>query len=197
MARTSKGNTIVQDNFTQPMLYKTAIYARLSVEDTRADSNSIESQIRLCESFVNSKTNMKLVKIFDDNGFTGMNFNRPSFIKLMEMVKSGEINCVVVKDLSRLGRHYIEVVDYVEQVFPSLNVRFISVNDTVDTFAPDFNKDILMIAVKSLVNDAYARDISAKIKSTIGILRKKGYFLGSVPPYGYADVIIGTNPGKP
>ena len=191
MARKRRYNMINQslDKEIAPVdsLYKTAIYARLSVEDlSKSNGGTIENQILLVQKYIEAKPYLKLCRIFIDNGQTGTNFNREGFINLMDAVKHGEINCIVVKDLSRLGRDYIETGNYIEKVFPFLGVRFISVNDGYDSCNVARNGDNLTIILKNLINDIYAKDISRKVKSVYEIKQKKGEFIGNYAPYGYS-----------
>ncbi len=163
-------------------MYKTGIYARLSSEDKEEDT--LENQIYLLKSHVESQPDMVFADCYADNGFSGTNFERPQFIRLMEDVKSGKINCIVVKDLSRLGRNYIETGNYIENVFPFLSVRFVSVTDGFDTTNGD-GMEAMVVSFKNLVNDVYAKDISRKIISAFRTKQRNGEFIGMVAPYGY------------
>ena len=120
-----------------------------------------------------------------DDGYTGTDFNRPGFQRLLEDMRNGNINCVLVKDLSRLGRNYIEVGNYIEQIFPLFNVRFIAINDSVDSFKNPMSSNTILVPFKNLINDEYARDTSIKIKSALNGRKKKGEFIGAFPSYGY------------
>ena len=165
--------------------YKAAVYARLSVEDSYNNNGTIENQISLVRKYIESNPYLKLCKTFVDNGQTGTNFNREGFQNLMEAVKLGEIDCIVVKDLSRLGRDYIETGNYIEKVFPFLGVRFISVNDGYDSHDSAKNKDNLTVILKNLINDVYVKDISKKVRSAMETMQKKGEYVGNQAPYGY------------
>lgn len=162
--------------------YKTAVYVRLSTEDL--DEDTLDNQIYLLKSFVGEKTDMVLVDIYADNGFSGTNFERPEFTRLMNDVKTGKVNCIVVKDLSRLGRNYIETGNLIENVFPFLNVRFIAVTDNFDTNEGG-GVENMVASFKNLVNDVYAKDISRKIITTFRTKQKNGEYIGLVAPYGY------------
>lgn len=162
--------------------YKTAVYARLSTEDL--DEDTLDNQIYLLKSFVGEKTDMVLVDIYADNGFSGTNFERPEFARLMNDVKTGKVNCIVVKDLSRLGRNYIETGNLIENVFPFLNVRFIAVTDNFDTNEGG-GVENMVASFKNLVNDVYAKDISRKIITAFRTKQKNGEYIGLVAPYGY------------
>jgi DNA invertase Pin-like site-specific DNA recombinase len=128
---------------------------------------------------------LKYKGVYDDVRITGTNMNRPRFNDMMAGIVKGEIKCVVVKDLSRLGRTYIEVGELLFDTFLQLGVRFISINDDYDSFAPDAGRKKLMILVKNLKNSQYSKDISQKIRSSIAVRQKKGIIIGSIPPYGY------------
>ena len=134
---------------------------------------------------------MKVVDIYIDNGFSGTNFERPAFQKMMEDAKRGKINCIIVKDLSRFGRSYLEAGNYLEKIFPFLNIRFISVTDHFDTFAVISSEDVrgvangIEIPLKNIINEVYAKDISRKVGSAIEIQKREGRYGGGVAPYGY------------
>lgn len=120
-----------------------------------------------------------------DDGYTGVNFERPAFQAMLEDIKSGRVNCVIVKDLSRFGRNYIEAGRYIEKIFPYLGVRFIAINDNIDTSSGMSASEEMMIPFKNLINDAYCRDISIKVRSHLDVKRKNGQYIGSFAPYGY------------
>lgn len=208
MARKSRYNEYITENQlaaekipTDIKIHNAAVYARLSNEDSRkkdrqaqspfvTSTSTIENQILLVRNYIESKPYLKLCGIYADNGQTGTNFERSGFQSLMKDVKCGKIDCIVVKDLSRLGRDYIETGNYLEKVFPFLGVRFISVNDNYDSKYPSQNGDNinssnLTVVLKNLVNDIYARDISKKIKSVAAMKHRKGMFSGNYAPYGY------------
>ena len=163
--------------------YHAAVYARLSKEDERAgDSVSIESQVAMLTKYV-SDNGWEHVATYKDDGYSGTSFdNRPAFQEMMSRVRKGEINLVIVKDLSRFGRDYLEVGQYTEVIFPALNCRFIAVNDNVDTIHN--NNDMLAI-FKNVMNDFYARDTSAKIRAVRKSAMRSGRYMGAFAPYGY------------
>lgn len=166
--------------------FKTSLYLRLSKEDEKVgESESIINQKIMLTDFVNSKDDLELVSIKVDDGYSGGNFERPAFKELMEDIKNRKINCIVVKDFSRFGRDFIEVGRYLEEIFPFMNVRFISVNDNYDSFKNNDSLDNLLIPFKNLINDSYLRDISLKIRSSLDVKRKNGDFIGSFVTYGY------------
>ena len=165
--------------------YNACIYARLSRDDgDKLESDSIINQKALIKDFLSKHPEIHAVSEKTDDGYSGVNFDRPAFQEMMEDIRSGKINCVVVKDLSRFGRNYIEAGNYIERVFPFLGVRFIAINDNYDSL--DRNQsDSLIIPFKNLINDAYCKDISVKIRSQLEIKRKKGQFIGAFAAYGY------------
>lgn len=165
------------------MHYQVAMYLRLSREDK--ESNSISSQRTLIENFIQTQKDMKIYDIYVDDGWSGIHFNRPGFLSMMKAIEEGKVNCVIVKDLSRLGRDYIEVGKLIQKTFPAFFVRFIAINDNFDSLNADFNERDLMIPVKNFINDFYCRDISKKVRSSQKIKREKGEFIGSFPMYGY------------
>lgn len=166
------------------ILYRTAIYARLSVEDNGKNPDSIESQIEYLEQYIAANPSMQQTAIFIDNGYTGTNFERPEFQRMIEAVQKGSINCIVVKDLSRLGRNYVETGEFLEKVCPFLSVRFIAVNDGYDSQATTNNTQ-LAASLSNIINDFYARDISRKVTSALRTKMEKGEYIGSWEKYGY------------
>ena len=146
-------------------------------------SESIINQKEFLTKYVAKQPNWLLIDIYIDDGFTGTNFNRPSFIRLKEDIEQGKIDMVITKDLSRLGRDYIDTGYYLEKYFPTKNVRYIAVNDGVDTFSKTSNNDIGPFL--SVVNDMYAKDISKKVRTVKRTKAEKGEFIGAFAPYGY------------
>lgn len=175
-----------QEPFQPERVYHAAVYARLSVEDNNraGDRESITMQKYMLEKYVEVQEDMRLDGVFCDNGETRTNFERPQFERLMEEVKRRRIDCIVVKDLSRFGRNYVETGYYLEKIFPYLGVRFVAVNDGYDTKKGGSGSE-LVVSLKNLVNDLYAKDISQKITASLEIKQKKGEFIGAFPPYGY------------
>ena len=166
--------------------FRTAAYVRLSMEDSgKLDGYSLQNQKDLLMSFINDHSDLHLYKMYVDNGYTGTQFKRPAFDEMMQDMKSGLINCIVVKDLSRLGRNYLEAGNYLEQIFPFFKVRFISVTDGYDSISPDFTDEALIIPLKNIINEGYAKDISVKVSSAIATRKRQGKFMGKVPLYGY------------
>lgn len=172
------------------------IYTRLSGENRKYDkglSSSIEMQKAYCFNY-SIKENIRVVNVYTDYEYSGTNFERPAYKSMIEDVKNGLINCIIIKDLSRLGREYLEMSMLVEKVFPFLGVRLISIDDNLDTFKDMNVNKIFEINIKNIINDMYAKDISVKVKSSIEIKAKNGYFIGSHAPYGYK--ILKTQNGQ-
>lgn len=168
-------------------IYIAGIYARLSQErkeDYRNKSNSLEMQEELCVKEADEK-DIKVFRIYKDYEYSGTNFKRPGFIEMMEDIRIGRINCIIVKDMSRFGREYLEISNYIEKVFPFLGVRFISVNDNLDTKDGIKSDKSYEIAIKNIFNDLYAKDISKKVKASKEVKMKQGSFIGAMAPYGY------------
>lgn len=166
--------------------YAAAIYLRLSREDgDKAESDSIHNQRELIKEYLTHHPEITRTKEFVDDGFSGTNFERPGFIRMMSEIENHRIDCVIVKDLSRFGRNYIETGKYLDRIFPMLEVRFISINDNYDSTNDTGDADQIIIPFKNLINDAYCRDISIKIRSQLDVKRRNGQFIGSFAGYGY------------
>ena len=189
MARKSRKNvnqkvdsTIVTASYTM-----TGIYVRLSIENSGKDDDgdSIENQTSICKEYVEEHPDLKLYDIYEDNGKKGTNFDRPEFNRLMDDIRAGKVKCVLVKDLSRFGRDYIEAGEYLEKIFPFLGVRFISITDGYDSLTAGDAEGALMIPLKNMINDVYAKDISRKIITSFRARQEKGEYLPAFPPYGY------------
>lgn len=166
-------------------IFNTALYIRLSVEDNgKEDSDSLENQRDLLERFITEHPELHVVDIYIDNGHTGTDFKRPEFERMIDDIKKGKINCIVVKDFSRLGRNFAETGNYLERVFPFMGVRFFSVNDAYDSNSATASEQ-LALRLKNLANEMYAKDISKKLCSAMKTKREKGEYVGSYAPYGY------------
>ncbi len=164
-------------------VYSTALYRRLSKEDGDKDeSDSILNQGRMLESYIENKLEFKLYDVYTDDGYTGTNFERPDFKRMIQDIKDKKIDCVIVKDLSRFGRTYIDSGNYIERFFPDNDIRFIAINDSYDSLydRPDF-----FLSVKNIFNEQYARDISKKVQSSFKVKQKSGEFCGAFASYGY------------
>ena len=165
--------------------YKAAAYIRLSYTDDRSsESDSVANQRKLIEHFVERNPDIEVVSYKVDDGYSGIIFDRPAFKEMMQDVTNGEINCVIVKDLSRLGREYIETGRYLRRVFPAYGVRFIAITDNIDT-AQESSGDDLTVSVKNIMNEAYCRDISVKTRTSLDVKRRNGDFVGAFTVYGY------------
>lgn len=214
MARTSRkqGKTAGQ---TENSVMKIALYVRLSNEDNGGKStDSIDNQLELLLNFTNQLENgealsgspdispgrkvetlkgacmpcgrkVEIIETYMDNGQTGTDFVRPGWEQMMEDAKKRRINCIIVKDLSRFARNYLEAGDYLEKIFPFLGVRFIAVNDHFDSAGEIFQEKELITEFKNLANDYYSKDISKKILSALRTKKEQGQFIGSKAPYGY------------
>ena len=159
---------------SMPTMYQAAGYLRLSKEDgvlsfssKKQESDSISSQRDLVESYVARCPDIQLVAEYVDDGYTGTNFDRPAFKKMIEAMEQGEINCIIVKDLSRFGREYIDAGQYIEKIFPQKGIRFIAINDHYDSLEASNRGDGLIVPFKNLINDSYSRDISIKVRSNL------------------------------
>ena len=165
--------------------YKAAAYIRLSYTDDRQnESDSVGNQRRLIEDFVARSPDIEIVMEKIDDGYSGIIFDRPAFKEMMQEVTDGTINCVIVKDLSRLGREYIETGRYLRRVFPTYGVRFIAITDNIDT-TQENGSDELTVSVKNIMNEAYCRDISIKTRTALDVKRRNGDFVGAFTVYGY------------
>ena len=160
-----------------------AIYGRLSVEDEEKEE-SMETQIALVQDYINRSSELSYVDTYFDNGFTGTNFKRPAFTRLMNDVRQKKIKCIVVKDLSRFGRNYLEAGYYIETVFPFLGVRLIAVTDNFDSTRKE-DMESLALPIRNMVNAMYAKDISKKIWTSLQRKKEAGYAVGNDAPYGY------------
>lgn len=183
--------------YTNQKHFLAAMYLRLSRDDSdvgevtgrdgtvKAESNSIGSQRDIIRAFIHEQQDIELYDIYVDDGFSGSNFDRPEFKRMMEDIEAGRVNCVIVKDLSRFGRDYIESGRYIQKVFPTLHVRFIALTDHYDSFHADEGESGIILPVKNFINDSYCRDISTKVKSQFEVKRKNGEYISPFAPYGY------------
>lgn len=198
MGRVSKrGNSLRKTADIQTELnmekkrYKAGIYARLSSDQDEKKNESVEVQIEIARKFVEEFNRNKAGEVIDviecyaDLGKTGSNFERAGFLRLLQDIRLGEINCVIVKDLSRFGRNYLEAGNYIEKIFPFLGVRFIAVADGFDTGKEGNENKQMASEIKNLVNDMYAKDFSKKAKLHLKQRREEGSYVGGPPPYGY------------
>ena len=171
---------------TETKIWNATLYLRLSRDDgDKEESNSITGQRELLRDYIRNRPEFHEYAVRIDDGFTGSNFERPDFKKMMEDVKEGRTDCIIVKDLSRFGRNYLDAGEYIEKIFPFLGVRFIAVNDNYDSLAGKNASDDLIIPFKNLINEAYCRDISVKVRTQLEIKRKSGQYIGAFAVYGY------------
>lgn len=168
-------------------IYLCGIYGRLSLVNSgkQDEGDSIENQLSICSRFVDGQTELKLADTYVDNGRKGTTFERPEFNRMMEDIKAGKINCIVVKDLSRFGRDYLEAGEYLEKIFPFLGVRFIAVTDGYDSLHSSTDERTMTVPLKNMINELYAKDLSQKICTSIHARMDKGEFLQGRMCYGY------------
>lgn len=188
MARVSRKSMNKQNRspITVQYFFDTALYVRLSLEEQEEDSTEkIKNQRELLLQYIAERPEYRLVDIYCDNGCTGTNFDRPEWQRLMEDAKAGKINCIIVKDLSRLGRNYIEAGNYLEKVFPFMGIRFIAISDGYDSENLKPEDTGLLLPLKNIINASYAKDLSKKVSSARHVQRGRGEFTGSVVPFGY------------
>ena len=172
-------------------LYRAAIYLRLSQEDgdisvsDKNESNSISTQRDLIQGYIQKQSDIMYVTEFCDDGYTGTNFDRPGFENMMTAVREKRVDCIVVKDLSRFGRDYIESGKYIQKIFPMLGVRFIAINDGYDSADTGNQSNDFVLPFKNLINDSYCRDISIKSRTNLEVKRRNGEFVNNFAVYGY------------
>ena len=166
--------------------WNVGIYIRLSQEDgDKEESNSVTNQRELINSYISEDKELNVYDYYIDDGWSGTNFDRPDFKRLIADVENNVINTIIVKDLSRFGRNYIEVGNYLEQIFPVNNIRFIAINDCIDSYKDPESINSIIVPFKNLMNDEYCRDISQKVKYALNTRKRNGEFMGSMIPYGY------------
>lgn len=186
-SRKNQQNPLKKQTVSSDMkLYRTGVYARLSVEDSKnPDCDTIENQLNLVREYIESKPYLKQTAEYVDNGISGTRFDRPEFTRMIEDMRAGKIDCIVVKDLSRLGRNYLETGDYLEKIFPFFGIRFIAVTDGYDSIHASTADDGMIVPLKNLINEAYAKDMSKKVSTAIEIKQQQGKFIGCRAAYGY------------
>ncbi len=185
MARKSRKNGTIAEVpiVNKTAAYSAALYVRISVENERKiEADSIGTQIQLLKDYVSEQTDIEIFDIYCDDDITGTDFNRPEFARMMNDIRDKKVNCVIVKDLSRLGRNFIESGEYIEMVFPFLGVRFIAVTNQFDS---KYQQADISVQLQNMANEMYAKDISKKICSTMRSIQQQGKFSGSRAPYGY------------
>ena len=163
--------------------YSTGIYARLSKDDgTNTESTSIGTQKEMLTKYAQEQ-GFKIFDSYIDDGYSGKDFNRPAFQRMLTDIKNGKINCVITKDLSRLGRNYIETGMYIELFFPENDVRYIALADGIDTIESSASMDIAPF--KNILNEMLIKDISKKIRMAHRTRLSQGKFMGTTAPFGY------------
>ena len=190
MARKSRKTTPAVEPVVEAaplQIFPTAIYARLSVENSGKSENVdvIANQIEICKSYIADRPYLSLVDTYIDNGHTGTVFDRPEFNRLMTDIKSGRIKSLVVRDLSRFGRDYIETGTYLERIFPQIGLRFIAIKENYDNFDTDGSNESLMIPLQNMINALYSKDISRKVSTALKAQMEQGTFQKRNLPYGY------------
>ena len=190
MARKSRKTTPAVEPVVEAaplQIFPTAIYARLSVENSGKSENVdvIANQIEISKSYIADRPYLSLVDTYIDNGHTGTVFDRPEFNRLMNDIKSGRIKCLVVRDLSRFGRDYIETGTYLERIFPQIGLRFIAIKENYDNFDTDGSNESLMIPLQNMINALYSKDISRKVSTALKAQMEQGTFQKRNLPYGY------------
>lgn len=162
------------------------MYLRLSADEkVDGESNSVANQKKLIEYFLLNKTDIKIYKIYIDDGYTGTDFNRPGYKEMINDIQKKRINGVIIKDLSRLGRNYIEVGNFIDEIVPIYKLRFISVNDNVDSFINPNIMTSLEIPFKNLMNESYSKDSSKKMRTALKASKSSGNYIGKIAPFGY------------
>ena len=185
MARKSRKTTVAEPAVIKPVdkVYRAGLYARISVETERKrEADTIGNQLQLLKAYVSEHSDLTVFYIYSDDDISGTDFIRPEFSRMMNDLRDGKIDCIIVKDLSRLGRNYLESGEYIEMVFPFFRCRFISVTDRFDT---KYQQADISVQLKNMANEMYAKDISRKICSTMRTIQEQGKFAGSRAPYGY------------
>ena len=187
MARKSRKNIEVLPPSQTPgvKVWRAGLYIRLSVEFNGNRGDSLETQKQIMEAHLALCPDIEVVEVYTDNGISGQTFERPAFQRLLADVEAGKINCVAVKDLSRLGRSAIDSGYYLEKYFPLHGVRVLAINDQYDSEAVDNGSSQIALPLRNLMNEAYALDISRKVRAQQHQAMRAGEFIGSRPPYGY------------
>lgn len=167
-------------------IYNIAAYLRLSKEEysNEKESNSITNQRQIIDNYLEEHKEYKLVDYYVDDGYTGTNFDRPEFQRMLEDIKNKKIDVIIIKDLSRIGRNYIETGNFVEVVFPAMGVSVISLDENYEMDSSDYYGSDY-VPLKNLFNDMYAKDISKKVRSSLIVKKYNGEFVGKLAPYGY------------
>ena len=186
MARKSRKNIVEAAAPSVGMkVWKAALYVRLSVEFNGKRGDSLETQRQIMEAYIALCPDIEIVGVYTDNGITGQHFERREFQRMLADAEAGKIDCIVVKDLSRLGRNAIDSGYYIEKYFPLHHIRFIAVNDQYDSEDAENSGNHIIVPLKNIINEAYAADISRKVRSQAHQAMQDGEFIGARPPFGY------------
>ena len=188
MARTKNRQMVQAEAIVQASaqkIWKAGIYTRISVDMKGEKRETLETQKLIALSYAESHPDIEVVKFYKDDGISGTKFDRDGFLRMLNDIKTKEINTIIVKDLSRFGRNLEEVSNYLEKIFPFMQVRFISVNDNYDSISPECDNQMLGIMISNLANDMYAKDASLKSSCTMKIRMESGEYCGGDAPYGY------------
>ena len=186
MARKSRKNIVEAAAPSVGMkVWKAALYVRLSVEFNGKRGDSLETQRQIMEAYIALCPDIEIVGVYTDNGITGQHFERKEFQRMLADAEAGKIDCIVVKDLSRLGRNAIDSGYYIEKYFPLHHIRFIAVNDQYDSEDAENSGNHIIVPLKNIINEAYAADISRKVRSQAHQAMQDGEFIGARPPFGY------------
>lgn len=180
-SRKAQAQEPVAETKKEVSVLSTAIYARLSVENSGKDDdgNSLQNQIDVCRDYLDGCPYLQLTEVYSDNGKTGTVFDRPAWNRLMDDVRTGKIQCIVVRDLSRFGRDYVETGNYLEKIFPALGTRFISVKENFDSSACGDSIESLSVSLQNMVNAIYSRDISKKVSTALRAQMETGGYFGT------------------
>lgn len=182
-----KYDEFLKDNKSKK-IWNAAVYVRLSKDDgDKIESDSITSQKDILSEFVNHKDDIKISDFYIDDGWSGANFERPAFSRMMSDIYAKKVNCVIVKDLSRFGRNYADSSRYIDDIFVKLNIRFIALNSGVDTVCEHTNPatQCITVGIQNVINESYIANTSVSIRGALDINRKQGKFIGSFATYGY------------
>lgn len=189
MARKRDRYLEVKDTCTNMQrVWRAGIYTRISVDRYGEKKESLATQKMVAAGYINEHPDIELVHCYEDDGISGTKFDRDDFVRMLEDIKAGEIDTVIVKDLSRFGRNLEEVSGYLEKIFPFMQVRFISVNDNYDSIDPNCDNQMLGIMISNLANDMYAKDASKKSSDAMKVRMESGVYCGGDAPYGYKRV---------
>ncbi len=169
-------------------IWKAGIYTRISVDRYEEKKDSLATQKMIAKAYIENTEDIEIVNYYEDDGISGTKFDRDDFVRMLNDIKSGVIDTVIVKDLSRFGRNLDEVSNYLEKIFPFMQVRFISINDNYDSNDPNCDEKMLGIMISNLANDMYAKDASKKATTTMKIRMKRGEYCGGYAPYGYKRI---------